>query len=879
MRLSIAAAVSLTLVSLTMAQPSGAAMKVPVNIPAQPLSQALQTLARDRNFQIVYMYNDLQNLRSAGLVGQFTADEALLQLLKGTGLSYHYLDEKTVTIVPLGRNSSDPSVTSTEVPGGVTPGAVEASRNLAAPSPNTDSLWTQLRIAQLDTAVDIATNTRDAAPARLEEVIVTAEKREERLQDVPIPVTVLSAEALTQANELRVQDYYNKVPGLNMLFGGDGSVPILAIRGITNGAGGAPTVGIVIDDVPYGSANGYDPRGVPDIDPGDLKSVEVLRGPQGTLYGASTLGGLLKFVTVDPATDALRGRIQGGISSLFNGVAPGYNFRGSINIPVNDTTALRASAFRQVDGGYIDNIQTGQQGINRRVSEGSRLAMLWKASEVLSLKVSALLQHQTRDGTDASTVGPGFGDLQIRALPNTYTSDDTTQAYSATLSAKLGSADLVSLTGYNIDQYRLVTDLTRVSGGFFGTCGGTPSADCGLSEYYLGVAGSVLLETMSSRRFSQELRLSVPLGPRVTWLLGGFYTTERYANPVHFSGADVVTGAPGSDFLFQYVTQRYTEYAGFTNLRFDITDRLNVQVGGRESRNSQTFNTFRAGPAAPVFYCTNPDDPGTCAFNVALRAKDTPFTYLVTPQYKVSPDLMLYSRLATGYRPGGANAICVGDIPCQFDAEKTRNYELGVKGDFLAHALSVDASVYRIDWTNIVVGRTEGTLGYSVNAGRARSQGIELAAQVRPLRGLTVSAWVAWDDAKFGGGFPMGDAQPGDRLPYSSRLSGNLSAEEEFVLSGLLTGFVGGSASFVGDRLGGIQAPGTPRADLPAYVQTDVQAGLKYATWTITAFVNNVTDKRGVLAGSTDYQYQFPDPNTYSFIQPRTVGLNVAKSF
>ena len=724
------------------------------------------------------------------------------------------------------------------------------------------------QVTQPSSAANQTSNSRvdsNGPESGLAEIIVTAEKHEERLQDVPIPVTVINAQALTQSNQVHLQDYYATVPGLVLSTGGDADTPGLSIRGITSGGGGgAPSVGVVIDDVPYGSATGLGGRGQPDIDPGDLARVEVLRGPQGTLYGANSMGGLLKFVTIDPSTDALSGRVQAGTSSVYNGIEPGLNFRGSINVPVNDTLAFRASAFREQDPGYIDNIQTGQQGINRMTSDGGRVSVLWKPSDVLSLKLSALLQDSKRDGGEQATVGPGFADLQQSSIPNTQTLDEKTQAYSATLNAKFGGVELTSLTGFNVDRALTAHDVTRVSGSFFSTFGGVPAA--------------VLLDSIGTHRFSEELRLSVPITDQITWLLGGYYADERNDFVSNAYGADAATGTPTADLLLlQEFHLQYSEYAAFTNITYNVTDRFDVQLGGRVSENRQTFDIVRGAPIGIALYCPN-SAPAPCPdLTVSgLHSKDTPFTYLFTPRYKISPDLMVYARFASGYRPGGPNEVCTTGIPCQYDAEKTQNYDLGLKGDFLDHILSVDFSLYRIDWKDIQVALFDptGLLGYTANAGRAKSQGVELSVEARPIRGLTVSAWVAYDDANF-----TGLPQAGARIPGTTRFTGNVSADEEFALTGSLSAFVGGTMSYVGNRLGGLQGPGAPRAYLPAYAQTNLHAGLKVNTWTVTAFVNNVTDKRGVLEGGLDYQYEFPDPNTYTFITPRTVGLNASKTF
>ena len=194
---------------------------------------------------------------------------------------------------------------------------------------------------------------------------------------MPVPVTALNAQALVDNNQLRLQDYYTSVPGLNVSPAVQ-STQVISIRGITTGYGTNPTVGITVDGVPYGASTGLGGgQVVPDIDPGDLARVEVLRGPQGTLYGASSMGGLINFVTVDPSTEAVSGRVQVGTDEVYNGAGLGYSARGSVNVPLSDTLALRASGFVREDPGYIDNPILHINGINEaHAGEGPALGAL-----------------------------------------------------------------------------------------------------------------------------------------------------------------------------------------------------------------------------------------------------------------------------------------------------------------------------------------------------------------------------------------------------------------------------------------------------------------------------------------------------------------------
>jgi outer membrane receptor protein involved in Fe transport len=262
------------------------------------------------------------------------------------------------------------------------------------------------------------------------------------------------------------------------------------------------------------------------------------------------------------------------------------------------------------------------------------------------------------------------------------------------------------------------------------------------------------------------------------------------------------------------------------------------------------------------------------------------FTYLVTPKFKISDDLMVYARLASGYRPGGgakgsAGSPCVVfNFPCEYKADTTQNYEVGIKGDFIGHTLSVDASVYRINWRDIQLTvldpNTQGD--YTANGSRAKSEGVELSVESKPLTGLTVGITAAFDNAVMTETFPQHSTLvggTGDRLPNSARVSGTLSLRQSFPLTSRITGFVGGTESYVGDRVGLFTGPPGKRANFPGYARTDLYAGAEYESWTVSFFVTNALDKRGVLTGGLDLLPTY----AYNYIQPRTVGLNISKPF
>jgi outer membrane receptor protein involved in Fe transport len=407
-------------------------------------------------------------------------------------------------------------------------------------------------------------------------------------------------------------------------------------------------------------------------------------------------------------------------------------------------------------------------------------------------------------------VQPSLGELQQNNAFASGGYDTRVQDYSATFKAKAGSVELTALSGYSVSKSSLKFDSTS----FFGTAF--------IQSLFPTATAAPSIEDIKTSKFTQEVRMVVPLGARVEWQLGGFYNHETSPETQEITAKDFTTGEIFGSFI-HFTNSPYTfkEYAAFTDFTVRVTDRFDVQLGGRESQNEQALATTYSGA---VFGPTPVLIPET-------DSKDNSFTYLVTPRLKLSSDLMVYARLASGYRPGGPNGTA--GVPLQFKPDKTENYEVGLKGAFLDHTLTVDASVYYIDWKDIQIHLLSPSGGYISNGSRAKSQGVEISVESRPVSGLTLAGWVAYDDAKLTEDFPVNSAVygvSGDRLPDTSRFSGNVAADEEFPLMSDILGFVGGTASYVGDRVGVFTAPPPavpPRQSYPSYTRVDFRAGVK----------------------------------------------------
>jgi outer membrane receptor protein involved in Fe transport len=686
----------------------------------------------------------------------------------------------------------------------------------------------------------------------------------------PAPVTVLDADTLVANGQRRLQDYFTSVPGLSYMASQGRDLPTMAIRGIISGAGVNPTIGVTVDDLPIGSTTAIGGGYVtPDIDPSELSRVEVLRGPQGAIHGANAMGGLIRYVTADPSTDALTGRVESGVDGVDHGSEPGYSARGTINIPVSDSFAVRANVFTRRDAGYIDAVAPKLKGVNEVDVYGGRLAALWKPVEGLSVKFSALLQRTEQYGSsyvDSITGSGGF--LQLRAA-GTGLADKNFQVYSVTVNAKFGAFDLTSVSGYSVNSLHDTLDQSSYN------------------NPYPTFIGALEADRSRVAKYTEELRLSTALGSHVDWQFGLFYTRERADinrrsfSINRFTGADLQLYPPD----VQNNPTTYEEYAAFADITLKLTERFDVQIGGRESQNRQTYDDYEVG----FFLTGNP-------YTLAQSSKDNSFSYLVTPRLKLvtdgSSNLMLYARLASGYRPGGPNTappaiqgVPTG-VPATFGPDTTRNYEIGVKADTFERKLLVDASFYYIDWNNIQIAeatkRSIYPLYYGIicctyygNGARAKSQGVELLTEVTPVKGLTVGLSGAWDYAVLTAALPSTStvsANPGDPLPFTARGTGSFNVQEDLKLGWALLS-LGGRFVYVGPREG-LFGSGS-RVVFPGYAEVDLRAGLRWSAWGTELYANNVTNRRGELSSSIDSFL----PLGSQFIQPLTAGITVAKTF
>lgn len=732
-----------------------------------------------------------------------------------------------------------------------------------------------------------AATSSGSEPAALEEIIVTAQKREERLIDVPTVINEVKAADLAEQNVQQIFDYYSRIPGLS--YNGNKTYD-LSLRGITTGGANNPTLAILVDDIQFGSstAAGLGNSNFPDFDPSMLERIEVLHGPQGTLYGAASLGGLIKYVTRQPDPDKFFGRVEAGFDSVKGG-GLGWTTRGAVNIPlISDRVAVNVSAFTRWDPAYLDNVNPDltANDVNRTHTYGGNAALLLKPIDNLTITLSALEQKRHADFSSSTRVDfdpdgrpdfskPTFGEDKINLGKTSDIGDQ--QLYAARIVLDIAGLQITSLTSYGKSDGTNFQDVSSVF------ANPAPHRLNILPAYGL-TAGSVFIDDAAgTKKVTQELRVSGKVA-QLDWR-GGLYYTREYGSVDQtlnvFDGGGVAVATP-------YVglgPTNYKERAAFADAVYHLTSQWDLQAGVRYAKNDQLIGGV-----------TTTDDIGSNFFGPTrtapnLISSDHSTTWAVSPIYHISPDMMVYARAASGYRPGGPNAI-LPDVPATFAPDKVVDYEAGFKGILADRTFSWDAAVFQINWQHVQLQNTDDAseFTYTTNGGSARSRGVELAVSWKPYRGLNIDATTTWMDAVLTQDLPTltgADSlvgKSGDRLPASARFSSNLNVQQDFPISDSLTGFVGANWSFVGARASDFVstasfATGTPepRFDLPSYNLFDLRTGLNYgAGWHLSVFLRNVTDKAGVVTANNR---NGTSVTSVRFLQPRTVGMFVSRDF
>lgn len=849
MRTAVALAVScLTFATLSAAEFAAAAIKKDTNIPAQSLGSALEAFARDRSLQFIYATTEVETLRTSGVSGNLSASEALSGLLQGTGLSYRFLDEKTVTVQPASLAPRD---------------GVGMVQDATTSSSDPTLIQSRLRLAQAE--------ERTSAPAqqgegnsedlerdmRLEEIVVTAQRRAESVQDVPMTVSALSEDRLIKQNVTDLQSLSFAVPSMTSYQISPGQT-LVSIRGVSTFRGESALVGLYMDDIPLtggirlGTGSGLD-AGM-----NDLSRVEVLKGPQGTLFGEGAMGGVVRYITNDPELDHLGGRLTATYYGTRSGDDSG-EARGVLNLPlVQDRLGLRIAAEHDRYGGWIDNVTSGEENYNDATATDVRAKLLFMPSD--SLRITALVNtHRLRsDGTNIVNTGDFDDSLFRQAVGFLPVGQDvpTTQS-----------------SGFNL--YNLTVDYDL---GFANIVSSTSRFDASLHpiNYQTQVAGNIefLIDRTRGEQevTSQEIRLVSNGDSPFRWIVGGNYkdtlvqafpggadaVLALYQNPID---PPLILTFPGND---NSTEGRSEAFAGFVDASYLFFDRLELGGGVRyfgEDRGSVTSTT--AGT-------TVLDQDGNY----------TATTYRLFGKYAVSDQVNVYASYATGFRPGefnGVEGIAVGGLPLT-DPETSDFVELGVKSSFFEGRLVANLAAFDGHYDNQLqlVARLVGSqfANFYDNVGDGRIRGFEWELETSPMPGLNLRATGVLLDTEYTSSAPGAPIQAGDPIDFVPEYDVNLAANYEFNWSEAIRGFFNINSSWKGavqntNRGVGLGAAPIDRNEPLNFVNASV--GAMFNGIEVTLFARNITDERGRLIA------QFT--GIWPQARPRSIGISVSKTF
>ena len=701
-----------------------------------------------------------------------------------------------------------------------------------------------------------ATSTDAAA----DDIIVTAFKREQALSTVPQGISVVTGAQLDERGAKSLSDYIALTPGVSLQSTGVAGYGKIEIRGIAPLVV-ASTVATYVDDVPISSSSQTARGGnfQPDLDPSDIERVEVLKGPQGTLYGASSLGGVIKYVLRKPSLTKTEINTSEEVNAVDGGQV-GTRLRGSVSTPVSDNLAIRVSGYYRHDPGYIDNVGAlAARNVNDGDSWGVRGALYWKPTSTLSVNLTASIQDSKTNGystvdLDWQSFKPLYGrDTQLRATPETF--HVRSEIFAATLAWDTGLGTLLSSSGYSYTAPRDTGDIT------YNFAGG------GVIEYATPAAA---VGRHINKQFSQEVRFtSKRFGP-LEFTLGGFYQHSNLDDAEDFTPYKT-TGVPDPSRATlgqSYGSGTLDEYAGFANATVYLNDQIDFTAGYRHSRIDQTRHTVQGGWLYGI--------PDFSRVTNQSTTEDAD-TYLFGARWRPTKDVMFYLRAASGYRPGGARSVPpaapAGTVPF-YKSDSIWSYEAGVKIHTLGGRLTLDADAFRIDWTNIQTLIYYGFFSTVGNGGKARSQGGEFQASFEPTKGLFFTGNAAYTDARYTENAPQVLKVKGQLVDQVPKWTATAGITYNWSLGDRTKASIGGDWAYKSS----MNDFSAEQYTVPSYSTFNLRGGVEFKGFGVNFYVNNLTNKRAIVATTQGY-YTFFNPFIVSVNQPRTYGINFTQNF
>ena len=711
-----------------------------------------------------------------------------------------------------------------------------------------------------------AATAADAAPDVDQTVVVTASKRRERSIDVPTALTAVSSQQIENLGIERFADYASLVPNLVQVGGSAAGAGTVVMRGMYSGPQQTTnTTATYLGETPI-SSSGTLAIGAfftPDLDLFEIARVEVLKGPQGTLYGATSLGGLLRIVPKLPDTGGFNGGVRVGLSRVQDG-GSGYSAKASVNVPVSEGLAgMQVSVFGRREGGFTKNVRTGETELGRVNSEGGAVSLLVTPSKALQLTLRALSQEAKTFGPMSQdnltgTGTPAFGE---RAFASVFTPQ-----FKSHLDLLEGGVEYETALG------TLTGSIGRAKSKLF------QQLDYTAYALLLNVAPAARADpNVTLAKDSAELRFATRKFSGFEGLAGFFYTKEASVYDIAAVGVDN-TGTPvqgaGANIIRSTPAGTYKETALFGSVTYYITDNIDVGAGLRHAKNKQDYTITRSGLLSNA----------SNRFNV-IQSEDSSDTWHLVARYRPQRDWSLYARLATGYRPGGPQTNVLAPNRT-FDPDTVKSYELGSKAFLLDRRLSVDLSVYHIDWSKVQLNGLLGGFVVVGNAGRAKVDGAEAQLSWSDRAGLSLGATLGYNRARL---TELGSttastigAAVGDPLPGSPKVTASAFGDYAFGSAGGARWSAGATLRHRGtvNSAYSVLPAANPNYEMPAFTTLDLRAKAEWGRYSVRAGIDNATDENAVVAyGTTRLSPTQPINSSATLIRPRTYSITFGAEF
>lgn len=670
-----------------------------------------------------------------------------------------------------------------------------------------------------------------AQEAALEEIVVTAQKREERLIDVPMSITAMSGEELIRRGVSSIQDLSFAVPGMTMREDGPGSYTIF-MRGLSNQYGNGALVGVYLDEAPL-SLTGFDQL---DSRPLDLDRVEVLKGPQGTLYGQGSVAGAVRYITKRPVLDTTGGSIEASNAWVDQGDTK-QTFTGIVNLPIiTDKLAVRVAGTLERGGGWQDQPQAGIQDGNYQDLESVRAKALWKPTDAFDIEAMVVVHR------NESRLGLGFENpdrtvpVAVDPARQLIAKKFAYDLYNVNLNYNFGAVDFLSATTYIEHDHDFP----------FSYVGGPQTV-------YGGALEGTDARNVTAKQFTQEFRFSSNGEGPLSWTAGAFY---RDLDRRLFALFDTMFGGVLFPIAEYYAGDKYEQYSLFADASYMFFDRLTVGAGIRYFEDDQQT------------------DDGTAIEKDKFDSID-PRVYA---SYKITDSVNVYASVASGFRSGGFNR---GDLP-NYDPEQLISYEIGAKGAVAGGKVSFEAAYYTSDYDDMLrrglvfVTQTNTFESLTGNLGKVKIKGVEGGVTLRATEKLTFNATASFVDSEITEvNATDATSLAGDDVDYVPELSYTAGANYAFTLAANLPAYVRVDYSYR-DKVSYTDRTSFPVQNLPQFSQDigllDARFGVDWQHAKFELYGTNLTNQNKWI----DPYHGWDNANR---TRPRSIGLRVGYDF